>query len=963
MIVRKKLEDRHVVVKIIEIDLSEFVGGLNGSILQCHTIKFPEITTATADADAEEKVERDLLLVIECTLAPQLVAVLGPEYDKDDMDSLSTTSEIECAEVDERARCYVNDENDNRNGNDSIRMCLLNYHHSPKAVTDPNDTQRGTKEPGIVEDTTVTEEATADNAAVFEQKASDDINIIETTSSPSKKKKKKKKSSKSLPLQEHELSSIEPISTMVSTGEGFLQKYNAGGTPLRVVNKEGLMLVEGRGGQLLAPPVPKKAPISASSLIIDQVVSDDHINETSEKDQGSKEEEVDGSVKDKDVIAETSSYDTKPSDVMITYDSHIPEDIYLVMRSKCEAYEAQLNEQKELISKHEFTIETMKDEHNQLKSRIDVKKEKGTTPFTDSSTTQEGNENDRDIKIAEYEKQIETLQGKLDSAEEFIKNANTDTIMKVHAVEIKLQKKLVEKENEMKEEKKQSSQVLSQAITLRDKELAIVKNQVIELESEREEVKREFDEAHMKLKQKLIITEENIKKISTEKHLLEITGADYARRLAEADSKLSRLSFESQQHAEAGLGVALRLQEAEKNTARIEKEKESLLYDLEVARTNYAELSASAAATDAEKALGPVSPDRLNRSSSLGSNSDDDLEVTILRQQNGTLKSELYTTTRELDTTKTDLAILEKAMDMNHSNLFVGANSNSCIGLAEMREGEIKLLKAKNTELESELEFYKEQKFKIEMESAKKVKDAERRTQALFSTLGNSDSSDLIHSLSSSLDLGSVPLVKEVYDLEQKVEELNKTNETLQEKLNFQLSMVNSLSQEVIEAGLENTDQRIEIKDKGAKIHELANQLESLKEQMEKNTGAPMTELDETVHELIQSKMIIAQLNISVDDLRLQNAKLLQQQQTTLNFTSPRRVKKGSFLASFSNNNIVGGGDEIMCMNCTNCSIVGSEEAGSIVNSNRTSFQQFSSYGNGNNVGDNNPAAGYDDVA
>ena len=79
MIVRKKLEDRHVIVKIIEIDLSEFVGGLNGSILQCHTIKFPEITTATADADAEEKVERDLLLVIECTLAPQLVAVLGPE--------------------------------------------------------------------------------------------------------------------------------------------------------------------------------------------------------------------------------------------------------------------------------------------------------------------------------------------------------------------------------------------------------------------------------------------------------------------------------------------------------------------------------------------------------------------------------------------------------------------------------------------------------------------------------------------------------------------------------------------------------------------------------------------------------------------------------------------------------------------------------------------------------------------
>ena len=114
---------------------------------------------------------------------------------------------------------------------------------------------------------------------------------------------------------------------------------------------------------------------------------------------------------------------------------------------------------------------------------------------------------------------------------------------------------------------------------------------------------------------------------------------------------------------------------------------------------------------------------------------------------------------------------------------------------------------------------------------------------------------------------------------------------------------------------------------------------------------------------IIQSKMIIAQLNISVDDLKSQNAKLSQQQQTTLNFTSPRRVKKGSFLASFSNNNIIGGGDEIMCMNCTNCSIVGSEEAGSIVNSNKTSFQQFSSCGNGNNVEDNNSAAGYDDVA
>jgi hypothetical protein len=47
----------------------------------------------------------------------------------------------------------------------------------------------------------------------------------------------------------------------------------------------------------------------------------------------------------------------------------------------------------------------------------------------------------------------------------------------------------------------------------------------------------------------------------------------------------------------------------------------------------------------------------------------------------------------ELFTLNRDLAALEKAMDMNHSNLVVGASSNSCVGLAELKEKEIVTLR------------------------------------------------------------------------------------------------------------------------------------------------------------------------------------------------------------------------------------------------------------------------------
>ena len=104
-----------------------------------------------------------------------------------------------------------------------------------------------------------------------------------------------------------------------------------------------------------------------------------------------------------------------------------------------------------------------------------------------------------------------------------------------------------------------------------------------------------------------------------------------------------------------------------------------------------------------------------------------------------------------------------------------------------------------------------------------------------------------------------------------------------------------------------------------------------------------MAELEATVNELIQSKMTIAQLNVSVDDLRLQNSKLMQQQ-SPMSFTTPRRMKKGSFLASFSNVDSERG-DEIMCMNCTNCSIL---EDGGDLNSYSAygASKQFLSSGN-----------------
>ena len=91
------------------------------------------------------------------------------------------------------------------------------------------------------------------------------------------------------------------------------------------------------------------------------------------------------------------------------------------------------------------------------------------------------------------------------------------------------------------------------------------------------------------------------------------------------------------------------------------------------------------------------------------------------------------------------------------------------------------------------------------------------------------------------------------------------------------------------------------------------------------------------------------------------------QQQSPMNFTTPRRMKKGSFLASFSNVDSERG-DEIMCMNCTNCSIL---EDGGDLNSYNTYgvSKRFLSSGNSSNSitlernKSGSDGVGYEDVA
>ena len=170
---------------------------------------------------------------------------------------------------------------------------------------------------------------------------------------------------------------------------------------------------------------------------------------------------------------------------------------------------------------------------------------------------------DKGEELLTFQKRYEEKKKKLETttqALEEAKKANTDILMKMHGVEIKLQKKLVELEHTAREEKRQSGLVLSQAIEVRDKELAMLKGKVhiirdcssnhdldllwifktelimiviltifsfhAESMSRQEEgyklrEKSQLDD-YMKLKKELVDTEKKLTKVSTEKQLLVI---------------------------------------------------------------------------------------------------------------------------------------------------------------------------------------------------------------------------------------------------------------------------------------------------------------------------------------------------------------------------------------------------------------------------------------------------------
>ena len=217
----------------------------------------------------------------------------------------------------------------------------------------------------------------------------------------------------------------------------------------------------------------------------------------------------------------------------------------------------------------------------------------------------------------------------------------------------------------------------------------------------------------------------------------ETTGTDFARRLAEADSRLSELNAEVQQHTTAGARFAMKLAETETQRNKFENDIKLLQSKLvtlsrdhkNIVNTNYE------TKTEISSTCAPQRND-VNLEGGRTESVDERVSADIVRE-NDELRAAKYSLERELTITRNDLAVLEKAMEMNHHNLFVGANSQSCVGLAEMREGEIKLLKEQIKGLEDSALLAAEFKKQLENESERKIKEAERRAEALFAAFGN----------------------------------------------------------------------------------------------------------------------------------------------------------------------------------------------------------------------------------
>lgn len=159
-----------------------------------------------------------------------------------------------------------------------------------------------------------------------------------------------------------------------------------------------------------------------------------------------------------------------------------------------------------------------------------------------------------------------------------------------------------------------------------------------------------------------------------------------------------------------------------------------------------------------------------------------------LEQQLRAAEASLRSLQQQLVSVHHDLSVLEKTMDQNHLNISIGANTDSCVGLAELREKEIHLLQTQIKAYEDDQQQHFEHNHRIEMECARRVLDAERKTAALFGALGNgSISAAMLETQLSNTN------AKELDELRRQIDDLQK----VEDKLEFQLKLADKMSQQV----------------------------------------------------------------------------------------------------------------------------------------------------------------------
>lgn len=234
------------------------------------------------------------------------------------------------------------------------------------------------------------------------------------------------------------------------------------------------------------------------------------------------------------------------------------------------------------------------------------------------------------------------------------------------------------------------------------------------------------------------------------------------------------------------------------------------------------------------------------------------LEDSLAAAESGLLASQA-----ELMTLNRDLAALEKAMAQNHENLVVGASSNSCLGLSEIKEKEIIELKHKIASLEEDKILQLEFKKRLEADCTRRINEAEKKSKALFEALGASPEDSMIthHNPGDEAEIEALNL---------QILSLRASNDDLTEQVTVNKSMVESLGKQVINCNQIIAEQKAELRQKLAETKDLESQLSSLKLRI-KSPELASDDPGLVLGELIECKMTIAQLHATIDLIKQQH--------------------------------------------------------------------------------------------